>query len=67
MVNLQDKLPKREMKGQNGLPLCHYFYACWRLQSLDSCMTTEKMLSFSVFVVRLANVKVVQLGGEENY
>jgi hypothetical protein len=30
-------------------------------------MTTEKMLSFSVFVVRLANVKVVQLGGEENY
>jgi len=30
-------------------------------------MTTEKMLSFSVFVVRLADVKGVQLGGEENY
>jgi len=30
-------------------------------------MTTEKMLSFSVFVVRLSDVKVVQLGGEENY
>jgi hypothetical protein len=30
-------------------------------------MTTEKMPSFSVFVVRLADVKAVQLGGEENY
>jgi hypothetical protein len=30
-------------------------------------MTTEKMLSFTVFVVRLADVEGVQLGGEENY
>lgn len=30
-------------------------------------MTTEKMLSFRVFVVSLANVRVVELGGEENY
>jgi hypothetical protein len=30
-------------------------------------MTTGKMLSFSVVVVRLADIKVVQLGGEENY
>lgn len=30
-------------------------------------MTTEKMLSSSVVVVRLADEKVVQLGGEENY
>jgi hypothetical protein len=30
-------------------------------------MTTGEMLSFSVVVVRLADIKVVQLGGEENY
>jgi len=67
MVKLQDKLPKREMSGRTGCLSASIFMPCRRLQSLDTCMTTEKMLSFSVFVVRLSDVKVVQLGGEENY
>ena len=67
MVNLQEKLPQERNESANRLPVCQYFMFCWRLQSLDSSMTTEKMLSSRVVIVRLADVTVVQLGGEENY
>jgi hypothetical protein len=67
MVNKQDKLPREKRECRTGYLSSSIFMPRWRLQSLDSCMTTENMLSFSVFVVRRADVKVVQLGGEENY